>query len=97
LNNLSNKNDFFSENQFDFLPGQSTNDALVTVSTYVRNKVDNNEKVIGILLDVKKSFDSVNYKLLISKLEHCGIRGVALQLMISFFCLIGIKQLDLVM
>jgi len=91
-----NKNKFFSENQSGFLPGKSTIDALVSVDTYIRSKIDNDEKVIGIFLEVKKAFDSVNPKLLISKLENCGIRGVALQLMISFFR-IGIKQLDLVM
>jgi len=80
-----NKNKFFSENQSGFLPGKSTIDALVSVDTYIRSKIDNDEKVIGIFLDVKKAFDSVNPKLLISKLENCGIRGVALQLMISFF------------
>jgi len=45
------------------------------VDTYVRNKIDNNEKVNCIFLDVKKAFDSVNHELLIRKLDYCGIRG----------------------
>jgi retron-type reverse transcriptase len=41
-------------------------------------------KVLGIFLDFKKAFDSVNHELLINKLDFCGIRSSALNL-IKYF------------
>ena len=38
--------------------------------------MDNNEIGIGIYLDLKKSFDTVNHKILLDKMCHYGIRGL---------------------
>jgi hypothetical protein len=40
--------------------------------------IDNCEVSIGIFIDLAKAFDTVNHKILFRKLEHYGIRGVAL-------------------
>ena len=39
----------------------------------------------AIPIDLKITFDSISHDLLIIKLEMCGFRGVAIQLLISFF------------
>ena len=40
--------------------------------------MDNNEFAIGIFLDLAKAFDSVDHNILITKLQHYGIRGESL-------------------
>jgi len=52
--------------------------------------LNDNNKVMGIFLDLKKAFDSVNHNILISKLEYAGVRGKALNLF-SYF-LVGRYQ-----
>lgn len=41
--------------------------------------------LVDIFLNNKKNCYQVNYELLIRNLDYCGIRGVALDLMKSFF------------
>ena len=44
----------------------------------ILQSIDNNEYTIGVFLDLAKAFDTVNHQILLGKLEHYGIRGVAL-------------------
>ena len=48
------------------------------------SSIQKGEFVIGIFLDFSKAFDTVNHDILIRKLEHIGIRGVALQWFVSY-------------
>jgi len=51
---------------------------LLTLST-IYKKLDNNQTVVGIYLDLQKAFDTVNHDNLLYKLQSYGygIRGVA--------------------
>ena len=50
---------------------------LIQITESIRNSIDNNEFGCGIFIDLKKAFDTVNHFILLSKLNHYGVRGKA--------------------
>ena len=57
----------------------STNHAVITLVEKITNALDKGKVVVGCFLDLKKAFDTVNHRILISKLCKYGIRGHILQ------------------
>ena len=65
--------------QFGFQENHSIDHALVSLTETVKNTLDNKRFGCGIFIDLQKAFDTVNHKILLSKLEHYGVRGCALE------------------
>ena len=60
--------------QFSFRPIHSTNHALVSITEQIKTALNKNKFACGFFLDSQKALDSVNHKILLSKLSHYGIR-----------------------
>ena len=62
--------------QYGFRNQHWTIHALITITGKIRHAMDNGKITCGVILDLQKTFDTVNPQILISKLEHYGIRGI---------------------
>ena len=63
--------------QFGFRKKFSTKHALIKITEAVRMALDENKAACGIFIDLQKAFDTVNHSILVDKLNHYGIRGIA--------------------
>lgn len=72
--------------QFGFRASKSTDDAVSQLTDFVSSKVDENQKCIGVFLDLAKAFDTVSISALVNKLDVIGVRGTALKIFGDFLC-----------
>ena len=64
-------------NQFGFRENHGTNIALTFLYNKILKSLDNGDYVLGLFLDFKKAFDTVNHDILLRKLYKYGIRGTS--------------------
>lgn len=64
--------------------GKSTGSALTNIKDTLLNNIESKFLTIGLFLDFRKAFDSVNQNILLSKLQYYGIRGTPLQIITSY-------------
>lgn len=69
------KNHFFSDRQFGFLPGRSTDGALMSHITDIVNSTEKNNVTVALYLDITKAFDTVDHDILLEILSNSGLRG----------------------
>ena len=73
----------FSENniiyplQFGFRQQYSTFHALIRLSEDIRKNLDKGNIGCGIFVNLQKAFETVEHDILLAKLEHYGICGMA--------------------
>ena len=63
--------------QFGFRKQHSTNHILINITENIRSALDSGQFACGIFVDLQKAFDTVDHNILLQKLNHYGIRGVA--------------------
>ena len=68
-----------SDNQYGFRKHHSTAYALACLYAKISSAIENKEYTVVIFIDLSKAFDTVDHHILISKLEHYGVRGTALR------------------
>lgn len=62
---------------YGFFNGKSTQDALASLTSNIPKSLDDNEKVLGVFLDIEKAFYTVHQVKLLSTLHNIGIEGNA--------------------
>ena len=50
----------------------------------IKEAIDSGNLAVGVFVDFQKAFDTVNHKILLKKLEHYGVRGLANQWFSSY-------------
>lgn len=71
----------FYEHQYGFRSKHSTEHALINLTEQIKESLDtighskNRKYAAGVFVDFQKAFDTVNHDILLTKLDHYGIRG----------------------
>ena len=63
--------------QFGFGKDFSTNLAILTLLESIQKALDDGQFACLIFIDLEKAFDTVSHDILLEKLNHYGIRGIA--------------------
>ena len=72
------------ESQYGFRNKMSTSMAIFELIDNITSSIDNQDSTIGIFIDLKKAFDTIDHALLLKKLSHYGVRGVANEWLTSY-------------
>ena len=78
LVNFLEKQKILYPHQFGFQKQKSTSLAILDLYNKPVETIQNKKSSCCVFLDFTKAFDTVNYKILLSKLEHYDIREIAL-------------------
>ena len=86
------KHSIILRTQYGFRPAYSTSHAMTDILTSTLNNTNVNKNTALLLLDLKKAFDMVNHDILLNKMNHYGIRGIANNLPVFASFLANRKQ-----
>ena len=68
-----------SSAQFAYRKAKGTDLAITSFVKKILDNFDDNKVSIAVFLDLTRAFDSVGHEILLSKLDHYGIKGTSLR------------------
>ena len=71
------KNNIIYRHQFGFQKNKSTTQAVFDLYTRIAGALDKGNYACSVFLDLAKAFDTVDHKILLSKLQNYGVSGIA--------------------
>lgn len=71
------RNNILGSYQYGFRSKYSTSMALTDISNKIVDAFEENSFLIGVFVDLSKAFDTINHDVMLTKLKHYGIRGLA--------------------
>jgi hypothetical protein len=78
------RNQVFYDKQFGLRENYSTVHAVTDFLINLNEAIEHKEIMIGLFLDLRKAFDSIDHEILFKKLYYYGIRGLPLMLFKSY-------------
>ena len=79
-----NQHDIIHENQFGFQKNKSTFMPILLLQESLTKAFEDGDYALGLYLDIKKAFDTVNIELLLTKLHKYGVRNKAHKILTSY-------------
>ena len=71
------KHEILHTSQYGFQPNLSTELAILELQDRIAYILNNKECCVGVFMDLSKAFDTLDHSILLNKLNHYGIRGIA--------------------
>lgn len=84
LTDFIERNNILYEYQFGFRKQHSTYMPLSLIHDLITSNISKNKQCVGIYLDLKKAFDTVDHKILLRKMCKYGIRNESLKMFQSY-------------
>uniref|UniRef100_A0A3P8T4U6 Reverse transcriptase domain-containing protein n=1 Tax=Amphiprion percula TaxID=161767 RepID=A0A3P8T4U6_AMPPE len=84
LDAFMEKYELLSDHQYGFRSNRSTSLAVMELVENISTAIDKKQYAVGVFVDLRKAFDTINHSLLLQKLERYGIRGVTLNWIRSY-------------
>ena len=77
LDMFINKCNILSPSQYEFRSSMSTTEALLDLVEEITTSLDKNKYTVGVFIDLKKAFDTVDQDILCKKTHFYGLHAVA--------------------